>query len=99
MSCVAMHGTEHQLSEPLNDHHNGLCSMVPMVIGGRNPITESGEDWFNSQPESVQRQMLRSKYDVWREGRVGIAEMTTTHDDDVYGLMRTEASLVELGLR
>lgn len=98
MSCVAMHGTEHPLSEPLNDHYNGLCSMVPMVIGGRNPITESGEAWFNQQSEATQRKMARSKYDLWKEGKVSLSDLTTERTDDVYGVMRGEPSLKELGL-
>ena len=99
MSCVAMHGTEHPLSEPLNDHHNGLCSMIPLVVGGRNPIKQGGEAWFAEQEEGTQKKMLGSKYELWQEGKVNIENMTTIRDDKVYGAMRGEPSLTELGLR
>lgn len=98
MSCVAMHGTEHPLSETLNDHYNGLCTMIPLVIGGRNPVTQSGEEWLKQQPEATQKAMMRSKYDLWKEGRVSVADLTTARTDDVYGQMRGEPSLKEMGL-
>jgi len=98
MSCVSMHGTEHPLSEPMNDHYNGLCTMIPQVIGGGNPVKEDGEEWFKQQPEATQRQMLRGKYDYWQNGQVAIKDMSIERNDEVYGQMRGEPSLKELGL-
>ena len=95
MSCVNMHGTFHTMDETLNDHYNGLCTMLP-AIKGRESRLGTGEDWFASQPESVQRTMLGNKYDAWSAGDVQISQMTTTHSDDIFGVMRTEASLKNL---
>ena len=92
MSCVNMHGTFHTNDEQLNDHYNGLCTMLPAIKGRGNPL-RPGEDWFNEQPDDVQRTMLRNKYDAWKAGDVTIGQMTTTHVDDIFGAMRTEASL------
>lgn len=96
MSCVNMHGTIHGLDEILNDHHNGLCAMIP-YLGGRNPITQGGEEWFSNQPRAVQMRMMgKGKYDAWVSGKISISNMTGEHDDPVYGLMRIEKSLKEL---
>jgi len=92
MSCVNMHGTFHTHDEVLNDHYNGLCTMLPAIKGRENRLG-TGEDWFNDQPESVQRTMLRNKYEAWAAGDIKISQMTTTHSDDIFGAMRTEASL------
>jgi len=95
MSCVRMHGTEHPLSETLNDHHNGLCTPIPLV--GANPVTEGGDAWFDNQSEATQKQMLGvGKYDAWKDGKISISDMSKTVPNDVYGDMRTEAPLKDL---
>ena len=38
MSCVAMHGTKHPHSEPLNDHHSGRCLAPGMLVDARSVI-------------------------------------------------------------
>ena len=95
MSCVAMHGTIHSLDETLNDHHNGLCVMLPLV--GENPIKLLGQAWFDQQSEAVQRQMMGpGKLEAWNAGKFSFGDLVATHDDDVYGEMRVEQSLKEL---
>lgn len=96
-SCVAMHGTEHPLTEPLNDHHNGRCAMIPKVKGLPPIVTQTGEEWFGQQDEATQRGILGpGKYDAWSDGQFEFSALTTEHDDPVYGTMRTEATLQEL---
>jgi len=96
MSCVKMHGTEHPLSEPLNDHYNGLCTMLPLTIGSANPVKEGGEEWFNKQSEATQRAMMGNKYQAWKEGKFDFEQLSTTRPDDVFGEMRTETPLKDL---
>ena len=96
MSCVNMHGTIHELDEILNDHHNGLCTMLP-YLGDDNPIAQAGEAWFEKQSKAVQIQMMgKTKWDAWQAGKVRISDMTGTHVDPVYGEMRFERSLKDL---
>lgn len=96
-SCVAMHGTVHRLDETLNDHHNGRCAALPLVIGANNPIEQSGEQWFNAQSEAKQREILGpAKYDAWKKGKITLASLSGERDDEVYGPMRGERSLKEL---
>lgn len=96
MSCIAKHGSEHSLDETLNDHHNGLCAMLPMVRG-RNPVSENGAAWFGNQSENVQRQMMRgSKFDAWKAGKFSIADMSKAIYNDVFGEMFTETPLKDL---
>jgi hypothetical protein len=96
MSCVNMHGSIHTLDETLNDHHNGLCAMIP-YLGGKNPVKEAGEAWFSRQSAAIQRQMMGpGKYEAWMAGKFSFDQLTTTHIDDVYGEMRHERSLRDL---
>lgn len=99
MSCVAMHGTFHTNDETLNDHHNGLCTMLPAVIGAGNPLGSetAGQDWFRGLSEQEQRDMMGAgKFDAWKEGKFELDALSTTRQDQVYGEMRTETALKEL---
>jgi hypothetical protein len=97
MSCIAQHGTVYPVGTVCNDHHNGACDMLPIVKGGENPITQTGEQWFMEQPEASQREMMGpGKYEAWSEGKFTFDQLSTTHEDDVFGQMRGEASLKSL---
>ena len=74
-SCVAMHGTEHDLDEPGPlDHQQGRCSRMPLVKpelvpGAPTPTIESGAEWLERQPEGVQRSVLGPRrFEAWRDG-------------------------------
>lgn len=106
IDCIAMHGTVHSLDEVLDDHYNGRCTMVPVTVDyadlgydiPRHPIEiERGIDWFEAQPEAVQREILGpSKYAAWKAGEVNIDDFIRRTVDDVYGEMLREASLKEI---
>lgn len=96
LSCVNMHGTIHTKDEILNDHHNGLCSMLP-YLGEKNPIKESGESWFSGQDKTIQQKMMGvSKWQAWQAGKFQLKDVTGVHNDPVYGDMRIERSLKDL---
>jgi hypothetical protein len=97
ISCISQHGTFHELSERLNDHHNGRCAMIPGVKGFPPPITQVGEDWFNKQSEVDQRyQMGKGMYEAWKAGRFTFDQITGKHVDDIYGEMKVAKPLKEL---
>jgi hypothetical protein len=95
MSCVAMHGTVHELDETLDDHHNGRCAMLPYL--GDNAPEATGKDWFEKQDEATQRSMMgKDKFDAWKGGAFQFSELSSEHKDDVYGNMRGETPLWQL---
>jgi len=95
-SCIAMHGTFHTNDETLDDHHNGLCTMLPATIGTKNPLSP-GEEWFNNLPEDKQRAYMgNTKYDAWKGGKFEFSALSSTHEDEVYGTMRGETPLKDL---
>ena len=74
-SCVAMHGTEHDLDEPGPlDHQQGRCSQMPLVKpelvpNTPKPVIESGPEWLERQPEGVHRSVLGPRrYEAWKAG-------------------------------
>ena len=94
MACVSQHGTTHPNSEKLDGHYNCRCAMIP-YLGGEQEV--SGEEWFNSLPEAQQREMMGpGKYQAWKDGKFSFSDLSTQHEDGVYGLMRSETSLKDL---
>jgi hypothetical protein len=101
MSCVAQHGSVHPLSEPLDDHFNGRCTMLPYPMGlevidslGRD---KTGDAWFAKLNEAQQRkQMGAGMYDAWKAGKVSILQMSKQVDNNIFGSMRVETALKDL---
>lgn len=110
MSCTAMHGTHHPLTETLEDHPNGRCYALADTVTWRDlgidmdevedePII-SGEDWFKAQPESVQREMMGpGKYEAWVNGQFKFGQLSHYTYDERWGGMFTEATLEQLGVK
>jgi hypothetical protein len=72
LTCIALHGTELEPGERVDDHYRGRCTEYYVVPGGdpfpsvmqsdsspgeRNFVPwQNGTDWFNSLPEERQKQ-------------------------------------------
>lgn len=108
MSCVGLHGTIHPLTESMNDHYRGKCTMLPIVGNlqsiydypdpnnkGHNVI---GKEWFETLSKEMQTKMMGvGKYDAWQNGLIDIDErLSKEYNDPVYGTMRSETPLKDL---
>ena len=102
ISCIVQHGTFHRLDETLNDHHNGRCAMVPATvkwadlgIDANDPQEmQRGIDWFEGLSDAQQREILGpSMYDAWKDGRIGLDDLSRDYHDSVYGMMKRAPSL------
>jgi hypothetical protein len=92
-----MHGTVHDNTERLNDHHNGRCTMLPLVRGYDNPVTQTGEDIFNSMSDADKRALLgRDYFTAWQDGLYSFNDLSSEFDNDVYGPMRRVTPLWQL---
>lgn len=104
-SCVMMHGTVHKLEETLDDHHSGRCAPLPITEswkdlgfeGGKEVGIETGIDWFQRQPDSVQQGVLgMASWKAWKDGAYKLEQIPTQYQDSIYGPMRRASSLKEL---
>ncbi len=96
LSCVAMHGTIHPLDETLDDHYNGRCAALPYIEGLTGDIP-SGQSWFDGLDEETQKAMMgHAKHEHYKNDSFQFSELSIQKDNDVYGKMRTEASLKDL---
>lgn len=93
LGCLALHGTEVPVGEPIAEHHNGRCVVVSQVRG-RVLNVQTGEDWLRSLPEDRQVQIMGpGKFAAWQAGAVQLREFAVPHTDPVFGAMIHEASL------
>jgi hypothetical protein len=97
LSCVAQHGTIHDLDEALEDHYNGRCAPLPYIPEFGNPVDTMGQAWFDGLSESEQRAMMgNSKYEAYKDGKFEFSKLSQDHENEVYGNMKSEASLISL---
>lgn len=106
-SCWAMHGTEHPVTEILDDHPHGRCAMVPRTHSwedlGFPGVKETAADdvqpgsvAFDNAPEDVKRRVLGpSKYQAYLDGDADLEDFVVRVDNGDWGTMRREASLVQ----
>lgn len=104
--CLAKHGSKHPIDEVLNDHHLGRCAMVPITPswadlgfsdGADLLDIETGASWFGALPEAEQRDMMGpAVYAAYKDGAFTFDQLAQPYQNDIYGEMVGEASLVEL---
>lgn len=101
-ACWAMHGTLHNLGDPMGSHPNCRCTQAPVVdnsklreMGIDAPDIEwpTGEELFAKQPASVQRQVLgHEKYEAFRAGKIGLNDTVQVRKSGTWGTTRTTNS-------
>lgn len=86
LGCLMADGRQYSLDQPFDEHPNGRCALVP-VLRSTPPVQfETGPEWFERQPESVQRSMLGpSRFDLWQRGEIGLGDLVTRRWDDTWG--------------
>jgi hypothetical protein len=75
--------------------HN--CAQIPIIYGQALLDETAGVDWFESQSEQRQQEILGpGKYEAWKDGKFELSQLSVSRPDDVYGEMRSAATLAEL---
>lgn len=93
LSCVALHGTELDIGERVDDHDQGRCTSV-FVVKGRDVNVQSGTDWFDNQSDETQSDMMGpAAYSAYKAGDVALNDFVHPYQDAVFGPMIREASL------
>lgn len=97
LACLALHGERLPAGQPIQDHHNGRCTAVPLVKGRPRQI-QTGPQWFNSLSTTEQEQLGWSqqtpgKLDAIRAGRADFRDFIQRYEDRTFGDMLREGSL------
>ena len=102
MACIALDGTLYSLYEPLNEHPNGRCALVPDVLDYKDLGLDippearppGAQDWFIDQSPDVQRQMLgATRYRAWEAGELQLPSLVEIQSNPIWGNMATVAPI------
>jgi SPP1 gp7 family putative phage head morphogenesis protein len=108
MACIALDGTLYALDEPLNEHPNGRCALVPDTITYQDlgldvempPQPENARDWLTRQSEDTQRNMLgNARYEAIQRGELHMSQLATVRQNAIWGDAAVVRPLRDLGLR
>ena len=96
MSCIAEHGSTHDLDEQMDSHFNCRCAAIP-YIEGLTEIEQTGDEWFNSLSEEQQAATMgRDYHSAYKDGAFTIEDMIKPTENEVFGTMNTVTPLWEL---
>lgn len=87
MACLIADGRFYPVDEPFEEHPQGHCTSVPVVIDAQEITWETGPAWFMRQPQHVQCEMMGKKtYAAWKDGLFKLGDIVHRHEDDVWGI-------------
>jgi SPP1 gp7 family putative phage head morphogenesis protein len=107
-ACLAMHGSLHELTEPMGSHPNCRCTMVPRTkswtdlgfpeldkeFGDRRAQFPDPEQWMSNLPDDRQNRMLGiRKAQLYRNGELKLVDMIHRSDSYDWGTTRRVASV------
>ncbi len=107
-ACWALDGTAYSLDEPLADHPNGRCFIVPKFredlwfdadAARRNGLRldDTGEKAFRQLAAGKQREILGwGKYQAWSHGAISLKDLVGYDNDERWGKSIHERSLAEI---
>lgn len=95
--CIADDGHIYEVSEPMPVHPNCRCTSTPLVDGYTINYGKNGTEWFDSQPASVQREMLgKSRYEMYKNG-TPLSAFTGVHNHPDWGKTLVKLPIDKIG--
>jgi hypothetical protein len=97
-ACIALHGTEMKVGEPVKDHFNGRCDAIYVPAGGEMPefmqaMSKPGErnfvpfqdgtSWFDAQSDAYKKQVLGpGRFELYQQGKFKLDESFVNWHDN-----------------
>jgi SPP1 gp7 family putative phage head morphogenesis protein len=86
LHCIVLEGTVYPTNELMPSHPNCRCALLPLVNGAPKPQWLKGEDWFMAQDSATQESIMgKGRYELWRTGKIGLADSTQVVPNPVWG--------------
>lgn len=83
--CLFTDGQVYEDLSQFDEHNQGRCAAVPLLIGLEDANWQSPTDWFTSQSETVQESILGTgRFDAWKNG-ASLTDMVTRVVDPIWG--------------
>ena len=97
IACLVLDGRQYRVNEPLGDHPNGRCTMVPQVRGKPPVVWQSAEEWFSHLPEYDQAQIMGiGRHQAWKDGKFEWGDLAQVVSDPTWGEQVRVVSLSRL---
>lgn len=97
IACLMSEGKVYKTSEALDEHPNGRCAMVPIVIGMPATRWTGGATWLRQQDAETQQSIMGpGAYGAWKRGDVALSDLVKTTNNDTWGASVTQTPLNEL---
>lgn len=95
---MADDGTVYPLDRAFEEHSQGRCTAVPVLIGEPDGAAwETGQAWFERQDERTQQDILgKGRYDAWKSGAFDLPQIVSRKDDPVWGASLHPTPLYQL---
>jgi len=85
-ACLFADGKVYQLDEPLDEHPNGRCQLIPILDGMPERGWQTGREWFKTLPAEQQSAMLGpGVYEKWKRERFDLDRLITVREDATWG--------------
>jgi len=85
-ACLSRDGELIPLGREMDEHPNGRCAQVPVVIGIGSPQWQKGPDWFKNQPPEVQQNILGpGRYAAWKDNQFRFEDLATVRSSATWG--------------
>lgn len=101
-ACIAMDGTEHNLSETMDSHVCCRCMQLPKIKSpGATMSVPDGPTWFAQQDDATQLAILGSKaaFNLYKSGDASLRDFVGTHHDPVWGRSRYQKSAKQVAAK
>lgn len=98
-ACWAMDGERYALDEPLDDHPNGLCYMVPYLpdAADKYDLSDTGSAAFEKLSDEQKQAIFGPvKFEGYKQGLFGLKDLVGHTKSDEWGGMLVEKSLKSL---
>ena len=85
-ACLFADGQQYPIEHGFDEHVQGRCTLIPVLANVPPVRFETGQEWFRSQPEAVQREILgRGRFDLWQRGEATLDDMVSRDWSDAWG--------------
>jgi hypothetical protein len=97
IACLIADGRFYPLDVPFEEHPQGRCTPIPVVIGMPEIKYETGKTWFLKQGDNVQRQLMGAgKFSAWKDGKFDLEQIVKLHEDETWGNSLVPTPLADL---
>jgi hypothetical protein len=97
MACLALHGTMLAPNETVNDHHNGRCMSIAVIIPSITPRVVTGEEYWQGLSDADKRELAGAgAYEAISSGRAQLRDFVQTYEDDLFGQMVRQKALQDV---